>query len=726
MKLFLRILSYMLLASAASAVPINVQKSDGASNNLTAPIVVPSGQSITASGTGTIGATTVTGLSVAAGKTLTASNTLTFAGTDGSTLNVGNGGTLGSLALLSSINNGNWSGTQLSVGNGGTGVTALSGIPFGNGSSAFTAAIDGTDFLSPKSGVINVLNVAALRAYPVATLQNGAQIATQGYYTANDNGNAVYVWNATSMATDNGGTIIQPTGVMTGRFLLRSQGFLSAKQFGAKGDGATDDTTALNNLVTFINTAGGGLVYIPLGTYLTSTGLAFSTGNVTVKGDGIGVTIIKVTAYADCVRFSNGYPASTSILSNITFTDITLDGNFYGTPWSAPNDTYGNGLNLNTCQNFFVNRVQVYGTSGQGIVSTFGPPSPGTQVQTQGYIGQCIVTLDVSTSGKIAIGAEARFSHLVIDGNVIDTSAVSGSVGVYVGNLGPTTGIDNRGVVITNNVCIGPATTGNGILVEENWRAINVSGNNVQFYDVGISLKTAASTALIATVDANVIRDFNSYGINTFPINSGNLQVNCVGNTINSAGASVVDGILLTTGSAAKGNLINIPTPSQGGLYVQDGCTVCGNDIQTGSNASLYLAGSTTTTWVDSNKFSGSISNPTKGTFGVNYSSTGAVLINGLTLSLGTSIKGVRTATATFNFGTVAAGSVSATNVAITGVAQGDSVQLSWTDGSSNGAPIIVDASCNSAGNVLVGIWNPTTSAIVVGSRTFRITVTSF
>lgn len=90
-------------------------------------------------------------------------------------------------------------------------------------------------------------------------------------------------------------------------------------------------------------------------------------------------------------------------------------------------------------------------------------------------------------------------------------------------------------------------------------------------------------------------------------------------------------------------------------------------------------------------------------------------------------IKGVRTATATFDFGTVAAGGTSSQmSVTITGVAAGDSLVVDDAGGNYfPAATLIVDKAVG--GNAAyLRLRNPTASDIVVGSKTLRFTVTSF
>lgn len=50
--------------------------------------------------------------------------------------------------------------------------------------------------------------------------------------------------------------------------------FVSVVEYGAKGDGVTDDSTSIQNALNALSSA-GGIIYFPKGTYLIKTGLLF-------------------------------------------------------------------------------------------------------------------------------------------------------------------------------------------------------------------------------------------------------------------------------------------------------------------------------------------------------------------------------------------------------------------------------------------------------------------
>ena len=106
----------------------------------------------------------------------------------------------------------------------------------------------------------------------------------------------------------------------------------NVKAYGAKGDGSTNDTAAIQNAVNAANSSGGGVVYFPPGTYVISGDPALSIpGGVSLVGSGIGSTTLQIavatgtTSYVG-IQLGNGSSGST-MQDNFRISDLTLDGN---------------------------------------------------------------------------------------------------------------------------------------------------------------------------------------------------------------------------------------------------------------------------------------------------------------------------------------------------------------------------------------------------------------
>lgn len=102
--------------------------------------------------------------------------------------------------------------------------------------------------------------------------------------------------------------------------------------FGAVGDGTTDDAAAINAALSAANTAGGGIVALPAGTYIIGASLTIYS-KVKLIGAGIEATIIKLKNASNVdMLVSSGFAGltggnTTGGIYNFSIEDMTIDGN---------------------------------------------------------------------------------------------------------------------------------------------------------------------------------------------------------------------------------------------------------------------------------------------------------------------------------------------------------------------------------------------------------------
>lgn len=116
-----------------------------------------------------------------------------------------------------------------------------------------------------------ISNIATLRGLNKSEVSN---TFVAGYYSSGDGGGGNYWFDAAdTTSVDNGGTII--VAADGGRWKLVLTGGLSARQFGAKGDNATDDYARLQAWLDYAGSNRGLKIFLPSGKFKISQPLAY-------------------------------------------------------------------------------------------------------------------------------------------------------------------------------------------------------------------------------------------------------------------------------------------------------------------------------------------------------------------------------------------------------------------------------------------------------------------
>jgi parallel beta-helix repeat protein len=350
--------------------------------------------------------------------------------------------------------------------------------------------------------------------------------------------------------------------------------WFNVSHYGATGLGA-DYTTQIQEAVDACGAAGGGIVFIPAGSYLT-TGITVSNANVSICGTGV-TSSLELTSGA----------AQSDILSvtgdNCAVRDLQLDGSA-NTTAATTGALYAEGADYLIVERVYVNN----------------PQYRGIQVRNSSYIGiRACTVIDSVESHAIAIESTSSagdIRYADITGNHINRLGITPSAeyghGISAHTVSGTSQLRFLNIV-DNSIEMNENEWGNGI---EIWgftvgsngpHNYTIANNNIRGSLFGIS----CASSKWCSITGNTIRRAYGYGIEI----ASSSSCACDGNTVDGNGVSThgirVNDQATPSNVTITGNVVTDVTDE--GISVAGGnnCVISGNTISmTGAGASGIVA----------------------------------------------------------------------------------------------------------------------------------------
>ena len=392
---------------------------------------------------------------------------------------------------------------------------------------AATHATGGTDVLTlGQAQITGLVSSLAAKALGATTMTAGTGLTGGGDLSANRSFAVDFGATSTTATVGNDSRLsflAAGSGASTRTLQNKLRDVVSVKDFGATGDGTTDDTLAIQSA---LNSGVGKYVYLPPGTYKTTSVLSLSSNTYLYGASVNSVIAIQPTASASTANNCFSFDGDDITVDNIkvlgTNEGILVSGNYTGFAIAFSIV----GRTRPTIKNCTVEKF------ASSIVCTASPSANSNSITITGnriYGGLQL--------GDASLGSDAQ--DIVIAGS---------TTGTYPNLVG-------RRSIIANNYCLGNVDTGINVAGNGGDTDFIITGNIVQPLDLdGITPLASGSNksryGIITgygglypariVVSNNVIRDSGEAGIVCESQSRGGGTINITANIISNVGFSVL------------------------------------------------------------------------------------------------------------------------------------------------------------------------------------------
>lgn len=382
--------------------------------------------------------------------------------------------------------------------------------------------------------------------------------------------------SVTNLTTDLAGKLSTSGGTVSGNLTVtgaaRFKGtpWFDAVAYGATGDGSTDDTASVQLALDAAHTAGGGVVYLPAGTYKIATSPLSVYSNTSVQGIAGRTIIVGSHSVAARAVFTAGgtLGSLTTLASNASRGDNSIVLSASASAFSADDivwlqsEAATNGVGTKIAELCVVGSVS------------------GSTITVAGRIHASYLTADTAKAGRVTPVRHVEFRGLTIrnalytatttaTGPLIDLSLVVGVVirdcNLYENNGKGINLYDCLGVTVTGNVIEklrddeANSIFGYGVDVAQASRLVAITGNVFRNCRHGVTNETSASgatpsygVARTITIAGNAVADCTAAGLDSHEEGDG---ITFSGNTV--TGCDYVGIQVRAIRASVTGNTIN-------------------------------------------------------------------------------------------------------------------------------------------------------------------------